>query len=98
LELAALVHDDLAALVDADGPALQGARGGAFKVDAADVEAAAVTGALELLLALQPVGRTAQVRTGGAQRVDDAAVANHPAVAVLEAPADLAPLVTVWEA
>src|SRR5436190_8535830 len=48
LELLALVHDDLPVVADRDGPALQRAGGRALEVDAADVEAAAVAGALEL--------------------------------------------------
>src|SRR5438067_1775545 len=62
LELLALVDDNLAVVADADAPALQRARGRALEVDAADVEARAVAGALELLLALQPVRRAAQMR------------------------------------
>src|SRR5262249_10823965 len=98
LELLALIDDELPVLADGDGPALQGPRGGALEVDAADLEAAAVAGALELLLALQPVGRAAQVRAGRAQGVDDAAVAHHPDVLVLVALDDLALLVLVGEA
>src|SRR5215469_18518128 len=51
LELLAHVHDDLAVLADADGPALQRARRRPPEVDAGDVDAGAVAGALELLLA-----------------------------------------------
>src|SRR5262249_10697838 len=98
LELLALVDDDLAVLADADGPALQRPRRGALEVDAAHLEAGAVAGALELLLALQPVRRAAEVRAGGAQRVDDAAGAHDPEVLVLEAVDDLAVLVAVGEA
>src|SRR5215470_6458412 len=90
LELPALVDDDLAVVADGDGPALQRPGGGALEVDAGDVEARAVAGALELLLALQPVGRAAQVRAGRAQGVDDAVVADDPGVLVLVAVGDLA--------
>src|SRR5947209_13160382 len=98
MEAAALVHDDLAVVADADGPALEGARGGAFEVDAADVVAAAVAGALELLLALQPVGRAAEVGAGRAEGVDDAVLADDPGVRVLEAVGDFAVLVAVGKA
>src|SRR5215470_5416165 len=47
LELAALIDDDLAVVADAHGPALQRPGGGALEVDAGDVEAGAVAGALE---------------------------------------------------
>src|SRR5207249_4222605 len=67
LELARLVDDDLAVLGLADGVALQRPRRRALEVDAGDLEAGAVAGALELLLAVQPVGGAAQVRAGGAQ-------------------------------
>src|SRR5207249_4206753 len=90
LELAAAVDDDLAIVADTDLPALQRPGGRALEVDAADVEAGAVTGALELLLALQPVRRAAEVRAGRAQRVDDALVLDDPGVLVLEALDDLA--------
>src|SRR5439155_20905801 len=89
---------DLAVVADADGPALQRPGGGALEVDAADVEAGAVAGALELLLALQPVGRAAEVCAGGAQGVEDAVVADDPGVLVLEAVGDLALLEGVGEA
>src|SRR5438093_9970032 len=52
LELPAAVDDHLAVIADADGPALQGSRGGPLEVDAGDLEAGAMAGALELLLAL----------------------------------------------
>src|SRR5438132_11266240 len=98
LELAALVDDDLAVVADADGPALQRARRRPLEVDAGDVEAGAVARALELLLALQPVGRAAEVRAGGAQGVQSAVVADDPEVLVLEAVDDLAVLVGVGRA
>src|SRR4051794_19096632 len=72
LKLPALVHHELAVVADGHGPALQRPGGRALEVDAGDVEARAVAGTLELLLALQPVGRASQVRAGRAQRVDDA--------------------------
>src|SRR5207249_7573928 len=89
LELAALVHDDLAVVADGDGPAFQRPRGGAFEVHAGDVEAAAVAGALELLVRLQPVGRAAEVRAGRAQGVNLALVLHDPHVAVFEVVGDL---------
>src|SRR3954453_10672118 len=49
LELARLVDDDLPVVADGDRPALQRTGGRPLEVDAADVEAAAVAGALELL-------------------------------------------------
>src|SRR5260370_33664766 len=85
LKLLALVHDDLAVLVEADAPAFQGARGRALEVDAGDFEAAAVAGAFELLRLGEPVRRAAPVRAGGAERVDEAALPYHPDVAALEA-------------
>src|SRR5262249_34418622 len=90
LELLALVNDELAVVAEADGPALERARGGAFEVDAGDVEAGAVARALELGGRFEPVGRAAQVRAGGAQRVDLALVTDDPEVLVLEAIHDLA--------
>src|SRR5918911_1293450 len=89
LELLALFDDDLPVLADADAPAPQRPGRRPLEVDAADVEAAAVAGALELLLALQPVRGAAQVRAGGAQGVDLAVVAHHPEVLVLEPVHDL---------
>src|SRR5206468_1610125 len=94
---------DLAVVAAADGVALQGPRRRAFKVDAADLEAAAVAGALELLVALEPVGRAAQVRAGGAQGVEGVAAAvvagaDDPGAQFLEALDDLAVLVLVGRA
>src|SRR5205807_9877515 len=99
LELARLVHDDLAVVGLADGVALERARRRAFEVDAADLEPGAVTGALEFLLALQPVRRAAQVRTGRAQSIDDVAAtlvlgANNPGADFLELVIDLILFVT----
>ena len=98
LELLALVDEDLAVVADADGPAFQRPGSRAFEVDAGDLEAAAVAGALELLFALQPVRRAAQVGAGRAQGVDDALVTHHPEVLILEAIDDLAFLVLVRQA
>src|SRR5688500_13366678 len=84
LELLALVHDELPVVADVEAPALQRPRRGAFEVDPGDVEAGAVAGALELLGALQPVRRAAQVRAGGAEGVDAPLVADDPDVLVLE--------------
>ena len=58
----ALVDFQLAVVGEADRVALQRPRGRALEVDAVLVKAAAVAGALELLLAFEPVGRAAQVR------------------------------------
>src|SRR5436305_2691152 len=95
LELLALVHDDLAVVADGQGPPLEGPGRRALEVDAGDVEARAVAGALELLGALQPVGRAAQMRAGRAQGVEDAAVLHHPGVLVLVAVRDLALLIVL---
>src|SRR5439155_11164240 len=73
-------------------------RGRAFEVDAGDLEAAAVAGAFELLLALQPVRRATEVRAGGAESVDEAVVAHDPGVLVLVALDDFTVLVLVLEA
>src|SRR6476660_1891746 len=75
LELLPLVDDD-AAVVGADedlGP-LERPRGGALEVDAQLVVAAAVAGALELVLRRQPGRRTAQVGADRDQGEDLAAV------------------------
>src|SRR4051794_13159138 len=98
MELAGLIDDELPVIADEDGPALEGARGGAFKVDAGNVEARAVVGALEFLLAVEPVGGAAEVGAGGAEGVDPPFVADDPGVLVLEALDDLALLVAVREA
>src|SRR5947209_5718535 len=103
LKLDALIDDDLAVLADADTPALQRPRGGALEVDAADVKAAAVAGALELGLAFEPVGRAAKMGAGGAEGVHEGAalvvdVFHHPGVLILVAIDDLAGLVAVGEA
>src|SRR5438105_1796835 len=71
LELARLVDNDLAFIGAADRVALQRPGRRALEVHAGDLESRAVTRALELLFRLQPVRRAAQVRAGGAQRVDD---------------------------
>src|SRR5207249_5096369 len=58
MELLRLVDDDLAVGdVDEDLGALERARGRTFEVDAGLVVAAAVAGALELVLRREPVGR-----------------------------------------
>src|SRR5262249_50198195 len=84
LELARLVDDDLAIVPDSQRPGFQRARGRPLEVDAADVEAAAVAGALELLSAFEPVGGAAEVGAGGTEGVDLALVAHDPHVLVLE--------------
>src|SRR5579872_3444284 len=61
LEFAALVHDELAVVADAQGIAFQRPRRWTLEIDAGDFEAAAVTGAFELLLGVQPVRRAAEV-------------------------------------
>src|SRR5262245_7032360 len=53
LEFARLVNDDLAVVGFADGIALQRPGGGPLEIDACDLEAAAVTGALKLLFRFQ---------------------------------------------
>src|SRR5688500_3168732 len=62
LERAAFVDQQLPVVGQADRVPLQRPRGGALEVDAFLVKAAAVAGALEFLLGLEPVGRTTQVR------------------------------------
>src|SRR5437588_898432 len=84
LELLALVHDDLAVFIEADAPAFERPGGGAFEVDAGDLEAAAMAWAFELLGLGEPVRSTAQVRAGRAQGVEDAAMPYDPDVSVLE--------------
>src|SRR5947209_901720 len=98
LELLALIDDELAVVADADAPALQRPGGRALEVDAGDLEAGAVAGALELLFALQPVRRAAEVRAGRAQGVDRPLVAHDPGVLVLVALHHLAFLVLVGRA
>src|SRR5262249_25586264 len=90
LEFLAFVHDELAIFAYLQGPAFERARGWSFEVHAADLEAAAVAGALELLRVFKPVRRTAKVGAGGAQGIDDVAllfvlVADDPGALVLEA-------------
>src|SRR5438105_14694100 len=89
LKLLALIDHYFAGFVEADAPAFERARGRAFEVHAGDLEAAAVAGAFELLRLGEPVRRAAQVRAGGAKRVEDAAVPDYPDVAVLEVVGDL---------
>src|SRR5262249_49430068 len=78
LEHTALVDEDLSVLRDADRGALERARSGSFEVDAADVVAAAVAGALELFLRGEPVGRTPEVGADRDQGVDLSLVAHDP--------------------
>src|SRR5262245_19432250 len=61
LEHSALIDDDLPVVADVEGPALQRPGGRPLEVDAADVEAAAMAGALEFLGALQPVRGATQM-------------------------------------
>ena len=65
LEPLALVDDDLAVVGERDLEPLQGPGGRALEIDPGDIEAAAVAGTFEFLLAGQPVGRAAQVRADG---------------------------------
>src|SRR5262249_60076095 len=95
LEFVALGDSDLTVFADADAPTLQWPRGRAFEVDPRDLEAAAVAGALELLFALQPVRRAAEVRAGRAQGVDNALITDDPEVLILEAIDDFPLLVLV---
>src|SRR2546428_9022468 len=94
-----LVDQDLPVFGQDDAVALERARRGAFVVDPAAVEAAAVTGALELVLGLQPVRRAPEVRADGAQDVDAVVVAHDEhAEALLEALVDRADLEVGGEA
>src|SRR5690349_9557814 len=70
LELHRLVHQDLAVVREHDARALQRTRSGPLEVHAGAVEAAAVAGALELVLGRQPVGRAPEVRADRDQRVE----------------------------
>ena len=76
-----------------------GPRGGALEVDARPVEAAAVAGALELVLRGQPVRRAAEVRADRDQRVEAVGLAHDPdAEGVLPARVHLAHVVLAREA
>src|SRR5207302_1346950 len=77
---------------------LERARRWALEIDAGDLEAAAVARALEFFFALQPVGCAAEMGAGGAQGVNDALVAHHPKVLILESVDDLAFFVLVRKA
>jgi len=70
LKLQALVDFDLAILGDPDADPLERPRRRTFEVDAVDIEPGAVTGALELLLPLQPTRRAAEVRADRGERVN----------------------------
>src|SRR5262245_39190206 len=78
LEDSALVDEDLSVFRDADRGALERARRGPFEVHAADVIAAAVAGALELLLRRKPVGRAPEVGADGDEGVHLPLVAHDP--------------------
>src|SRR5262249_55619362 len=71
LELLALVDDDLPVVGQRDLEPFERPRRGAFEVHARDVEPAAVAGALELLLAREPVRRATQVGADRLERIDD---------------------------
>src|SRR4051812_43506674 len=73
LELAGLIHQDLAVFQPTNRVTLQGPRRRAFEVDARNLEAGAVTGALELLLAFKPVRRAAQMGASRAECVNNIA-------------------------
>src|SRR5262245_31042715 len=76
--LDALVDDELAVLGLGHGQALEGPRRGTLEVDPGLVEAAAVAGALELVLGGEPARRAAEVGALGEQRVDPLVVADDP--------------------
>src|SRR5262245_21177034 len=89
LILLRLVDQDLAVVREHDTIALERARRRTLEVDAGDVEAAAVAGALELLLVGQPVRRAAEMGAGGREDVEALLVAHDPhAVLFLEALVD----------
>src|SRR5262245_43754153 len=100
LELAGLVHHDLAVVGLLDGITLERPRRGAFEVHARHAEATAVAGAFELLVAFEPVGITAQVRADRGQGVNDVAVAvvasaDYPRAQLLELVIDLVLFIAV---
>src|SRR6516164_6422159 len=74
LEFLALVDDKLAIVANVKSPTFQRARRRAFKVDARNVEAAAVAWTFEFLLAFQPLRRAAEVSASRAQGVNRAEV------------------------
>src|SRR5512135_3179944 len=93
LELLALVHDELAVIAHGELESFQRSRGGTFEVDPRDVEPAPVTGALELLLAGQPVGRATQVGADRLEGVDDVLPVVPGRADDPEAPLGLEPIV-----
>ena len=70
MKRAALVYFDLTVLRKPDREPLQGTGGRSFEVDTIPIETAAMTGALELPLTLQPDRRATQVRADGLQGVN----------------------------
>ncbi len=87
LELLRLVDDDLAVVgADVDAGALERPGGRPFEVDAALVEPAAVAGALELVLRVEPVRRAAEVGADGDQGVDPPAVVDDPDAVLVHEP------------
>src|SRR4029079_4719537 len=100
VELLRLVDDDLAVReIDEDLGPLQRPRRRAFEVDAGLVVAAAVAGALELVLRREPVGGTPEVREHGDERVHGLLGAHDPdAVLLFPALVDLADGVVGGEA
>src|SRR4051794_35650094 len=92
MELLRLIDDELAVgRIDVDLGPLERTGGRALEVDARAVVAAAVAGALELVLRREPVRRTPEVGTHGDERVHDLLGAHDPdAVLLFPALVDLA--------
>src|SRR5437867_3591800 len=79
------VDDDLTGGIELQAGPVHRPRRRPFKVDALAVVAAAVAGALELVLSRFPVGRATQVRTARVDYEEALRVADHPdAVLLLE--------------
>src|SRR5947209_3147749 len=87
LELLGLVDDDLAVVgADEDVGALERPGGRPLEVDAALVIPAAVAGALELVLRVEPRRRAAEVGADGDQGVDPPAVVDDPDAVLVDEP------------
>src|ERR1035441_5240983 len=75
---AAQVHHNLSLGIEFDVRPVHGARRRTLEVDAFGIVAAAVAGALELIFALLPVRRAAQVSADGRDDEDALGIAHHP--------------------